>query len=268
MKVIKNYIYLLAIILSSCNNTKKETKNAEPIKTDTHPHETKADIPSKKDICWQGTIQNNIPVFLHYQIDDNIIIGEITYLNTKDKKPIKLLGSIEDDDNYRLLEFDKTGNITGIITGLPNDSAFSGSWFSPKTRKDLKMNLSAKDTIIKSAAIKATQNEIFGDYYYQYSNEGYQGGLNIKKLKNDKASFDISCVTSDPARNIANVEKDTVTLQGNSFIYKIPEATNCEFNVKFYKGFVVVKYTKGQECESQFGHNATIEGLYLKKSAR
>jgi len=39
------------------------------------------------------------------------------------------------------LEFEKSRNITGIITGLPTEKLFTGSWFSPKTRKELSLNL-------------------------------------------------------------------------------------------------------------------------------
>lgn len=70
-------------------------------------------------------------------------------------------------------------------------------------------------------------------------------------------------VTSEPARNIAEIETDTIKLTKTEFIYKVGETEDCEFKVKFYKDFCFINYTKGY-CIGQFGHNATIEGIYFK----
>jgi hypothetical protein len=218
---------------------------------------------TKNEICWTGTLNGKTPIFIRYALDSNLIIGEITYLNTKDKQPIKLLGTIEEDKNYRLLEFDKTGNVTGIITGLPNDKIFNGSWFSPKTRKELTLNLTPKDTVINSPKLATGLQDIFGHYHYQYSEAGYQGDFEITKLPDGKAAFGITSVTGEPARNVAQIDDDTITLNNPHFIYKVPDTDSCEFEVKFYKGFASIRYTKGY-CDGQFGMNATIDGIFLK----
>ena len=219
---------------------------------------------SKKDICWTGTLNRKTPVFIHYQFDNEVIIGEIVYLNSKNKTPIKLIGTIEDwDKKYRLLEFDRTGNITGIITGLPEKDKFNGSWFSPKTSKELTINLSTKDTVIISKDYQPRLSEIFGDYHYQYGKAGYQGDFNVTKISKSSASFNIFSVTEEPARNIAEITTDTIKLTKPEFIYKVPETEDCEFKVKFYRDFVFINYTKGT-CEGQFGHNATVDGIFIK----
>jgi hypothetical protein len=113
----------MAII--SCNNqqpkvsdsdTAASAKPTTPIDIKTH---------SGNEICWTGTLNGKTPIFIHYQLDNNLIIGEITYLNTEDKLPIRLLGTIEENKSYRLLEFDKTGNITGVIEGKPTEKSFA-----------------------------------------------------------------------------------------------------------------------------------------------
>ncbi len=218
----------------------------------------------KTDICWTGTINGKTPVFLHYQFDNEVIIGEIIYLNTKSKTPIKLIGTMNGwDKKYRLLEFDKTGNITGIITGLPEKDKFNGSWFSPKTKREMTLKMSTKDTVIVSKNYQPELSEIFGDYHYQYSETGSQGDFNLTKINNEKASFNIFSVTGEPARNIAEIETDTIELTKTEFIYKVAEAENCEFKLKFYQDFVFINYTKGA-CAGQFGHNATIDGIFIK----
>jgi len=219
---------------------------------------------SSKEICWKGTLNGKTPVFIHYQLDSNLIVGEITYLTTEDKLPIRLLGTIEDDKSYRLLEFDKSGNITGIIEGTPKENEFNGSWFSPRTKKELEMKLLPKDTLISRPSIKPDPNSIFGEYHYQYGENGYNGDIEFNKVSDGKAAFNILSLTNvERGPNIAEVEKDTIAFSGNKFIYKIPDSDVCEFKVTFYNGFAYIYYTKGY-CESQFGLNATIDGIYLK----
>jgi hypothetical protein len=173
-----------------------------------------------------GTLNGKTPIFIHYKLDSNVIIGEITYLNTRDKRPIKLLGTVEDDKSYRLLEFDKTGNITGVIEGKPAEKSFNGLWVSPKTKKELSMSLSITDTSVSTADIKPDENQIFGSYHYQYGENGYNGDFDINNIGSNKIDFHILSLTNvERGPNIAEVEKDTLTMTGNSFIYKIPTAT-------------------------------------------
>lgn len=258
----KHWIYLLFLTITSCNNQPQKFSSNE-ILDSTNLSSSHPQIKSNNDICWKGTLNDKTPIFIHYQRDSNLIIGEIIYLNTKDRLPITLLGTIEDDNSYRLLEFEKSGNITGIITGSPTNELFAGTWFSPKTRKELTMKLVKKDTSIFSVKTDTEMKDVFGHYHYQYTEVGYQGDFDIVKLPDSKAIFGITSVTSEPARNVAQVDDDTIKLETPRFIYKIPDTDSCEFEVKFYKGFAHIKYTKGY-CSGQFGMNATIDGIFLK----
>lgn len=255
----RNSILFLVLLLSACaGQTEKNISNTTTIDTLKNTKQN-----NHTETSWSGTINNKIPVFLHYSIYNKVIIGEITYLNTKDKKPIKLLGTIEEDKSYRLLEFEKDGNISGIITGNPGPRVFDGIWFSPKTRQELQLKLSTKDTLIETSNDQAESKEIYGSYHYQYSEEGYQGDFEINKLRDNKVEFNILSVTGAPGRNIAEVPTDTIQMTGNMFTYKIPDTDSCEFKVTFFKGFLVVNYTKGY-CSGQFGLNASIDGIFLK----
>ncbi|BAP30917.1 uncharacterized protein CHSO_1880 [Chryseobacterium sp. StRB126] len=255
------YIPLLAII--SCNKPDEKVDNSNSITPERSV--TLASVKNNvgKEISWKGFLNGKTPVFIHYQIDGDVIVGEITYLNTKNKLPIALLGTIGDDNSYRILEFEKSGNITGVITGNPTDGVFKGSWFSPKTRKELVLNLVKKDTALVSKEIETNLGDLFGRYHYQYSEAGYQGDLEIKRLPGSKAVFGLTSVTGEPARNLAQIDDDTIDLKTTHFTYKLSDTDDCEFKVKFYKGFAVVQYTQGV-CSGQFGLNATIEGIYLK----
>src|SRR5579862_309387 len=260
----RNWIYFFAFAIISCNQHPKNISTAgkmDSVITAVIPDSLKQ---GSMDICWIGSLNNKTRIFIHYQLDSNLIIGEITYLNTKDKLPIRLIGTIEEDKSYRLLEFDKTGNITGVITGNPNETTFNGSWVSPKSKKELSMELAKKDSSISSVDFTPGREQVFGAYHYQYGDKGYNGYLEINKVGNDKIDFDIMSLTNlERGPNIAEVEKDTITMAGHSFIYKIPDSDSCEFKTTFYRGFAYVNYTRGY-CVSQFGLGATIDGIYLK----
>jgi hypothetical protein len=257
----KQWTYLLLFTIISCDNLQSKVNNFETALT-ARPY-SPADAANISDICWTGTLNGRTPVFLHYKTDGNLITGQITYLNTKDKLPITISGTIEDDKSYRLLEFEKSGNITGVITGLPTNNNFNGSWYSPKTRKELSLNLVKKDTVIHPGSIETKLQDIFGHYHYQYGDAGYQGDFEITKLPGSKAIFGITSVTGEPARNVAQVDDDTISLSATHFTYRLPDTSDCEFEVKFYKGFALIKYTKGI-CYGQFGLNATVEGIFIK----
>jgi len=260
----KYRICILLLTVISCNDQQQKINNSDTTNASSTIVLQDKKNHSEKEICWTGTLNAKTVIFIHYQLDSNLIIGEITYLNTKDKLPIALLGTIEDDKSYRLLEFDKTGNITGVIEGKPTEKNFNGLWVSPKTKKELAMMLSVKDTLLSSPGIKPGESEIFGNYHYQYGENGYNGDFDINKVEDSKIDFHILSLTNiERGPNIAEVEKDTITMTGNSFIYKIPASDNCEFKATFYKSFVYVNYTKGY-CESQFGLNAEIDGIYFK----
>ncbi|WP_130735201.1 hypothetical protein [Flavobacterium sp. J27] len=262
----KNLFLLITIActLTACQSKKeKETPIIETKDTLTTTITT-PEITDTLELFWKGYINQSIPVYLHYQIENEIVVGEIIYLNTKEKKPIKVIGNLNSNGNFRLLEFEPTGNITGIITGnITSENHFKGEWFSPKSRKNFPLDLTVKDTNLIAQNIKANTKEIFGNYSYGYSEAGAQGNFSIEKINENQATFEINCFTSEPARNMAIVDKDTIALPKLSFAYAFPNSEECDFEVQFYKDFVHITYTNGY-CTGQFGHNATIEGIFLK----
>ena len=215
------------------------------------------------DSCWTGYLAGKIPVSVQYQRDGQVLMGEITYLNTRNKTPIRLRGTIEADHTYHLLEFDKKGNITGIIVGRPAGQAFTGHWYSPTTDQEFAVKLVKKEVRVASVPIHAKAGQVFGSYTYRFGAEGRQGTFTLTKLTAGKASFELFAVTNAPARNFADVPLDTINLTGTAFTYALLDAPDCAFQVRFYQDFMVVRYTKG-DCTNQFGHNATVEGVFLK----
>lgn len=256
-----------ALLLAACSG-KQQERTSSATSRETVSKETTAAPEAKKgaDVTtWSGNINGKIPVFMAYTRKENVLSGQIVYLNTKGRQPIRIIGTIDETGDYRILEFEASGNITGIISGKPDGKVFNGTWFSPKTRKDLPMALSAKDTTVTSEDFEADIRTAAGSYRYEYSEEGPQGGLTLEKLSDGKWTFSVSAVTGAPARNIADIGTDTITFSGNSFKYKVPDSDSCEFSVRIFKDFVIVKELHDFEaCMGMFGHNATIEGVFLK----
>ena len=237
----KLIFFLLTLTIISCRHHKIHTTN---------------------DLCWTGMIDNKIPVFLHFQIDDDVLSGKIYYLDTTDKPPITLIGIIEYDKSYKLYEFDDTGYISGMITGRAIDKNFTGTWESPKTKKEFSMALTLKDTLIKSQNIVPDRDQIFGSYHFLFGR--YHGDLVVNSVDSKRIDFNIlSFANVDGGSNMAVVKKDTIAMKNNGFDYTLPHSTDCSFNTRFYKGFAYVHYTNGI-CAAEFGEGASIDMLYLK----
>ncbi|MBO2011064.1 hypothetical protein [Hymenobacter negativus] len=248
---------LLAGLLSWGSSSPAQT----PRKAASSPAVPLAAAPA--DTCWTGYLAGKIPVTMHYQRDGEVLMGEITYLNTRHKTPIRLRGTIAEDHTYHLLEFDKKGTITGILIGRPAGQAFIGQWYSPTTERELALRLVKKEARVASVPMRVNAAQLYGSYTYRYGAAGRQGTFSMAKVAAGKASFELMAVTATPAHHYAEVPLDTISLTGPAFTYALPDAPNCAFQVRFYHDFVVISYTKG-ECASQFGHNATVEGVYLK----
>ncbi|MDO5511046.1 MAG: hypothetical protein Q4F57_10145 [Weeksellaceae bacterium] len=258
----KKLFYLTIFILFSCNSAQNDT----PIHTETAAnHITRSGqntTVEKHQKAWKGQLGSEINVLLHYQKYENLVVGQIIYLDTKEHKPIPIIGTVEEGENYRILEFDHKGNITGIISGVPSAEIFKANWFSPKTGKEYSMNMSKLDSIIPEKNIEANLDKLAGEYAYQYGTAGYQGHVKVQHLEPDQITIQGYSVTSEPARNIAEMEIKASPTQ-KDILHTVPEAENCQFRIRFFKDFVYISNTKTQ-CTGAFGHNATLEGIYYK----
>ncbi|MDL2313522.1 hypothetical protein LJC36_00910 [Desulfovibrio sp. OttesenSCG-928-C14] len=78
--------------------------------------------------AWQGEINNTIPVSVWFEIRDGLIVGELIYTNTKEKKPIRLLGKVEATGELRMQEMLPDGLISGMISGKIAQDSFEGTW--------------------------------------------------------------------------------------------------------------------------------------------
>lgn len=210
--------------------------------------------------AWQGNIDGRIPVLMWYRIHDDIISGYLFYTDNKIKDSIRIIGTAG-DSMARLLEMFHDGNITGIWDLEIHSSAAEGTWFSPKTRKQLGASLMHIDTAVTIHRIDSVI-DISGEYSFGYSEEGSQGFMTIKRNK-ETVTVEFQNVTDAPARNMALLGPFNATVTDNEIIYRSTEYGDCAVRIRFFNGFAVVNYVD-EQADCGFGNRATVAGIYIK----
>lgn len=211
-----------------------------------------------------GFINKKIPVELNISISNQLILGDIRYLGTRSKQPIKIIGRVENQNQYSLHEFQRDGNISGIIDATLINNKLEGEWYATKsdTSYAITLTLKTNQNLKQEIFSPLKPDQLAGEYAYQYGEKGYQGSITIKKESGNTYSYDIGSVTRDPGRNIADASGKAI-LKNDQLIIQVNKS--CKFKVKFYNGFLVISQEgpdKLNDCE--FGFNATLEGTYLK----
>lgn len=217
-----------------------------------------------KQYLLTGLINKKIPVQLQIAVQHNIVIGNITYLNTKAKKPIKIIGRVDEKNQYSIHEFEKNGNISGSIYATLKGNQLRGDWWATKSDTSYAASLTIKDIQNSKAETftPADRNQVAGEYFYQYGEKGYQGNITIRKVTGNSFSYEVGSVTHDPGRNIADAS-GTAVLKNNQFIIEVNKS--CKFVVRFYDGFLIISEENSTQLnDCQFGFNATLAGIYLK----
>jgi hypothetical protein len=224
---------------------------------------------------WTGTINKTIKVHGDFEIindregeEGDVLKGVLVY--DKVGKPITLIGKIR--DNYiRLLEVNKEGDVTGMMSGKYEEGVISNAyWYSPAREKEMEWNVTTKLVTKKQTPLQPL--EIEGRYSIQYGEAGGGGFLEVKKLDETTIQFDISNVTGAPSHHIAAVEEGKGKLEkGNTVVYDMTYYESleegerkCIFKIRFFDGLAVVDYVDDHSNCIDFGHNAGVEGLYYK----
>lgn len=91
----KIILFITALYLGIACQSKKENKNPTVVKDTLTSTLSQAGEMNISETFWKGYINKSIPIYLHYQIENDIIVGEIIYLNTQEKQPIKLLAVLK-----------------------------------------------------------------------------------------------------------------------------------------------------------------------------
>lgn len=264
----RSYINILFCIILlfgafiSCNltnNNTEEIKKSNDTVSIQPPFLEKA---TKNMYSFTGNINANIPVFIWFKIYDSVIKGQVTYIKSKSHTPIEIRGIVS-EDGIRIHEFEKDGNVTGTFMGKLTDDSFTGTWYGSKRDNEFTFQLQVKDTTLSTIDSSFEPLGLSGAYRYQFGNDGAQGSVHIDELANNAYSASISCVTSGPAYNLADLKIDSFVFANNSYNYKMAETDNCSFRIRIFKDFLVINYI-GNQYDCGFGNNAFVEGVFLK----
>ena len=212
---------------------------------------------------WAGNIRSNIPVSAWFVVKGKILKGELTYLKTKYRSPITILGSVKEHNRVEFSEFQKNGLITGTFSGKLSNDSCTGTWSSPKSGRDFPFELVFKDTTLANADTSFIPASIPGEYAYKFGDKGPGGGITIKEISHELYSFEINCVTGAPGYNVAELTADSIRFSDNAVVYSMPHADKCQFSIKVFKGFLIIDYLN-ENYDCGFGLNASVDGVFLK----
>ncbi|MDP4219903.1 MAG: hypothetical protein Q8916_10880 [Bacteroidota bacterium] len=220
---------------------------------------------------WEGTIGENIPIFVWLSVHDSIMIGEITY--KKKGSTIRLRGKnpgtvLEDFREMfygpAIYEFEPGGRITGMLIGRIGADSLVGKWWSTIRKKEYTLALHMKDTVLTSIDTSLVPEQIGGRYDFVMGNVGDEGHLNIRSVHGSKIVFDLVMVTANPVGHTAFLEKQTAIVDQDHFT--VHYDSNCIFTVWFCKDIAYIQYEKNKsECDFA-GMGVEFDRIYLHRS--
>lgn len=235
--------------------------------------------------AWQGEINNKIPVSVWFEIRGDLIVGELVYTNTKEKKPIRLLGTIGSDGNLSIREMLPDGLVSGFINGKIVGDNFEGVWKAPDklaekggsyegiTGKSYPLRLSKAPLPPTSFPWEHSSNTLAGEYRYSHGKDQQYGVATLSGTEGGGMEFTITSYTAAPAYNEAYLSfsasasgEGKSRLQGNRVLYEADES--CAVEILLFSDFLVTRYIERKHCSGWFGMNATIEGMFVKQNKK
>lgn len=233
---------------------------------------------------WEGTINNNIPVSIWFEIQDSLVVGEIVYTKTGANKPICLLGQVQGSAPNPIIlmhEFSPSGQITGTISGKVVGQNFSGTWTAPDkiTEKNGRfqtgegqtypITLSAQTPPTPSSSWAFNPSFVAGTYSFDYGVNTGGGSVEVSLIADDLIDFTIKTNSAAPAFNMCTIPADAFEgnkergrLEGNRVVHDIDQ--DCAFELIFYNDFLVVNTLPNKNCSGFCGLGAYFDGIYLK----
>lgn len=257
MAYLRNCLYLILCVLlfSACGiNSPSEYNTGLTYVTNL------ADEPEREIYAWQGNLDGQYPVLMWYRQNGEVLRGSLFYTEQKNARPITIVGTIT-GSMYRILEMQHDGNVTGIWNLLPAAATVEGDWFSPQKRTGYNASLMHIDTAVTIPKLTHNSN-VSGTYSYSYGADGAYGHLEVVQNEHS-VNIEFSNITDAPARNMAMLTATDLHLSENEVNYHADEYGACAIRIRFYNGFAVVSYMDDKRS-CGFGHNATVDGVYLK----
>lgn len=251
-----------AVLLYGCTPTEAENtgNTTDSLQEKTYVVDLDKDS-SNKVFAWQGNLDGKYPVLMWYKEHGDVLRGSLFYTEHKNAGPIPIIGTITGKE-YRILEIQKSGEVTGVWLLTPNFHGAEGTWHSPDGKETYNASLMRTDTAVAIPAI-TTKGSLSGKYIYSFGDNGATGNMTVLHNKNS-VTVSFNNVAAAPAYNMAILDDITLPLTGNKAVYQSGEYGACSFRISFYNGFAVVNYKDNKE-DCGFGANAHVSGMYIRE---
>lgn len=244
---------MTALIFSSCGSG--ENKNVEMAKQTTTTNTTAIPNFTKS---FEGTINGKYGIIMTLTKNTGNLSGTYTYKSQG--TPIKISGTIDDNGNLTINEFNDKGNMTGIFKGQLSSSNIIGQWTKPDGSKTMPFSISestnSETTIAKTESNKSDDYSNWsGTYYDQFGRS-----LKITGPASDGAvKFELT--PQNNASCAEDVWTGTAYLTSSAVANYTEDGSECHFNFTFNPGQIEVH-------EYDCSHGAacgTFDGFYTTK---
>lgn len=219
-----------------------------------------SNLNQNNDYSYIGMLDSKIKVSVMFSTYENKVAkGEIIFLKSKLNHSIPIVGTIK-NGIINFSEFNKNGEITGMLHGKYDNENFTGKWMSLKTMHDISLKLKSNSNGKKYDFKIDNKSAIYGTYQYSLSNNG----SGILEIKHRDKSIDFLISTISSSLSTAEVQDCVSELdEHNKFIYGEQISKDCLFGVEFYNSFARVHYIDDKN-DCGFGMNAGVDGIYYK----
>ncbi len=247
-------ILMTALIYSSCGSG--ENKNVETHQQTTTTNSTTT-IPDFTK-SFEGTINDKYGIIMTLTKSTKNLNGTYTYKSQG--TAIKISGTIDDNGNLTLNEFNENGNMTGIFKGQLSSYNIIGQWTKPDGSKTMPFSISestnSETTIVKT---ESNSSDDYSNWTGTYLDE-FKRILKITGPASDGAvKFEL---TPQYSASCAEAVWVGIAYLTNSAVANYTEeGSECHFNFTFNPGQIEVR-----EYDCSHGASCgTFDGFYTKK---
>lgn len=241
-------IVIILFFFTSCN----ESKNQEKSK------------PSEKEIItinfvktFEGEISNKYPIIAKIKSNTGEIEGNYYY--TKVGQELELQGTISNEGELNLKEFDDKGNQTGQFEGIYSRGKIEGNWSKPNGDKIMPFQLLESNTDYSSIKKELQELKGISGRYESTFNEGgtSSGTVVINQKKGQEFTFEIIVANS---KGCTGDLKGSIKV-GTNKVGFFKSKTCKELMFEFFSQEVKVQE---KNCD-EHGMNCWFAGTYKKK---
>jgi hypothetical protein len=196
--------------------------------------------------AFAGTIGKTLKIQMKLKIMGSEVSG--TYFYKKHKTDIQLQGTLDDQKNLILNEFDEKGNITGIFKGkFVSQNKIAGTWSKPDGTRPLPF-------VVELKTGKSSGQDIWaGDWTRAGSTQYDNASVMISEVTATSFQFEINVQSGSHLGQITGTAKINQT----QAIFKEDE---CQVDFILKENTLTIRTTEG--CSAYGGRGVHFDGTY------